>query len=712
MNTPHKSTETLLKNILHSPTEENYAQMVAFVSGPGLEEFIASLRGNNTLSFIFLKNYAQKWIDAGILVHLYDEQFVLFLVQACLDGVIAPIHWAHVADFLEILSANYRISDGLLPFLLSHRNSHPRVLLFIDAIFKKYTLHPRSDRLFTEINRSISLFFPVFEEFLFSPEAIEEIERAYQAVLISAQQIVINSANTSINNNINIVNKNNQFIYETLLSIFYSLTYQDIHHLFEDNILIFFKTFFILFPNFKHPVNLIFDLFITRYPEITNFDLIVLTLSGAGEIDPLLINTLTNAFSHSGSFLPVIVEFLKRVIVEPTEEDWLISTQNIVRGVDHPRGCLHRLIRLVRCNPFLFTGEPRLFIASVMRYRDQSLIEDAFKLIRSEDQSSDQLSDQLIFSTFRYLLTIREYAPCPITYLETNTRFICMRYLSGYLKSKDSYHRDRILSNSHSSKLGYFPDESPVTTLGLRFDQVLGLLKSFQDEFSAELLFRIVKFDESLLTLGFYEFLQGFLGNILTIPLPTLTYLMEIYTLLSLKLGKYDLGIVETILNGEMVDFYNVCFLYVSVLLGETVIKESFILEILSQDSLWQIREFHPGLSFILITACKKGIIGKDQVETISNLLGEYYRVVVYHKLGIRTREESTVEGNYLINGIFDGNWFLENFMDRKYARLVLKKLVGDKNVMDEIKQKVFEKNIGNVEYEGVAHCIVRYFDI
>lgn len=703
------STEFFLKKLLQNPSEQNYSELINFISNNGYTDFIGSLTNNNTLSIIFLKNYVQKWIDLNILKKFYDHNFIMFLLQSCLNGNIKNNNLIHVAGYIEILSNNYLISSEILKYLLEQRSNSQNVFIFIDAIFKKYTLHPRSNQLFTEINTSIELFFPVFIELFFSSNTIEIVEKEYQKVLLSAQRTALGETNDLIRTFKKPKLDMNQ---EYILSIFYSLTYQDIHPLFEDNIQHFFKIFFILFDQNQIIINEIFDLFISKYPEITNFDLIILTISRIDTLDGISINTLTNAYNYSRTFPAIIIGYLKRTLAIVPNEDWLAITQNLVRGNDLQRGFTHSLIRLLGCNPNLFEGEVRFFIGSVLRFKEQWLIDEALGIVHKDPYSNCYNDDTsyvfLAFTAFRYLLTIHHYTICHIGYLETNAKYISMKLCSNYLKSNDHFHRDSLVMEKHSSDLKPIDINLPLFNI----KNILFLLNSNLDEFSAELLFRVVKNNNNLLTVDLYNFLLDLFKNLIKIPLTTLVYLFDIFIILSLKFKKYNLELVQTILNEEMIDFYNLCFLYLSVLIKETTIKNSLILQILSNDELWKTRELQFGLSFILISAYEKNIINKSQIEGIIPFLEGYCRILVLNRINIQVPGNYKKEEEYLVSGIFDGNWFLENFIDKKYVRLVLKKMVKDFNISMGIKQSVIEKNIlNNIEYECTLHSIICYFD-
>lgn len=708
MNAPLLTTETLLKNMLHNPSQENYEQTINFISGAGYNDFLLSLRANNVLCIIFLKNYVQRWIDSGILQNFYSEDFVSFLINCCAEKLIKENNWVHVADFIETLSNHYMITEQILQSLIAKRTENPRFLMFIDAIFKKYTVHSRSNRLFTEIKRSIELFFPVFTEIFFSPAIVEQVERAYHTVVASAQQV----ANGDDSLLIKVYNRTGLGMnLEYILSIFYSLVYQDIHPLFEDNVHYFFKLFFVIFNENQTIVNDIFDLFISKYPEITNFDLIILTLCRIETLDPQFINTLTDAFNHSQRFSSIVTAFIKRILLTaPPTEDWLVTTQNIVKNNDMTRGCLHRLIRLVNCDVNLFGVEEKLFIASVLKRKDQDLYNEASQIVKSPNSNIE-----LAFTAFRYLLRIQEYPECSLCHLNTDVKFICMKLISNSLKSRDTYHREAILKSKvfgHSSSLHSINSRPFSTCLGVSVANILPIVKITLDEFSAELLFRIIKDDETQLTNELYESITRLFTDIIRMPTITVNFLIDIYIILSLKLKRYSLALIEKILNEELVDMYCVCFMYMSVLMKETTIKSSFVLYILSQTELWETRELHSGLTMILISSYEIGIITREQVMNIVRWLDGYNRVLVFSRLMIPYAGDLTTEEVYLINNVFDETWFLENFMNKKYVRLVLKKLITDENVSSQVKQNVIMKNMMNIEYEGMLHSVVRYFDI
>lgn len=703
------NTDSLLKKILECPSEQNYTEMIKFISSGGFEDFISSIKKHNTLSLIFLKNYVEKWIEAGILQNFYTEDFLIFLIECYVEGAAAAkrSNLSHLCDFFEILSNRNLISENIIKILINIK-----AFPLIDAIFKKYTVQPRSNQLFIEIKRNIELFFPIFRDLLFNPDVVTIVEKEYRN--INTTNIIHSSAKPRI-----------EVDQEYLLSIFYSLTYQDIHPLFEDNIEYFFKVFFLLFDQNQEIINRIFDLFISKYPEITNFSLIILTLTRIDSLDGLIINTLTNAYGYSKCHPEAIVSFLRRNLEVEMDDDWISNTQNIIRGNDPQRGFVHKLIRLLNCKVDDFEGEAKLFVATVLKVRD--CVDIAISIIQKDGigdlynqllpretisssqpretiSSSQLMPREIVFTAFRYLITIEKYVPCNLSYLNTDIKYICMKYISNYIKSQDTFHRNSLFLNNNMEAINTTTDMLDINKITKQIEETL-------DEFSSELLFRVVKTNRRLLDENLYSFILRIFQNLVNIPHTSIRYLFDVFISASIRLKKYNLQLVETILNKEMIDLYNMCFLYVSILVKETDIKSSFIIHILSQNELWNSREVHAGMCFILISSVEKGLVTKFQAEKAVKFLDGYLKTVARYKLGIK-EETSSMEEKYLINDEFDGNWFIENFINKKYTRLVTKKMMKDGRIDDHIKQAIVEKNVENIEYENILHSIIEHFDI
>lgn len=708
MNSQETNAQKLLLSILENPTGPAYSAMCSALSTEaGYSDFVQNLKGNNSLAFIFLKQYCQSWIDSRTMMFLHSEEFVLLLIDLCAQGSVKNSNMFYVGEFLEVLSINYLITEHILSVLVEQRN-----FVFLDNVFKKYTIHPRSNRLFAEINKSIELVAPVFRELYFQESVAKEVETEYQRIVANAQQACMSGESMGSRSTALFSDGN-------LLSVFYSLVYQDIHPFFEDNAEYFFKVFLILFEKEENreAINNIFDLYITKYPELTNFELIIITLSMARCADASLVGTLTKAFDYKRVFPELVTSFVKRALKDTDstiDDDWLQNTRNMLKGIDIQRGCFHKLLRLLSPSAYAFEGEHMLFVASVLKYKDMHITGIASQLV---SQYSDD--KELVFSAFYYLITAQEYGLCNLGYLDTDLRFICMKFISSTLRSRDSFHKDAMfryvntMSFVHGSDIESVPSSPALgdwdhDALAL----VLGKCLGTADEFSSELMFRIVKNNSNLLTAELYEFITRIFGSISSIAISSATYLFDVYNLLTVKLKRINLGIVEHILNNDFVDLYGLCFYHLSILIKETAIKQSFVIQVLGQDALWSFRELHPSLSCMVISAYDKGMIGKESIQSICSILNGYPRVLVLHKTGVRTGVLESMEENYLVNGVFDSEWFVGNFMDRKYARLVLKAMMQDGRIDRRVKEEVFTKNRMNMEYEVVPHSIARYFDI
>lgn len=721
MDSKGQKSKLLLANILKNANEENYNAMIAFISTEqGFADFSFTIRSNHTLSLIFLKNYLQSWINSKSLEFLYNFNFITFLIECCANNQIKLGNLVQVADYMEILSNNYLIPMEIISTLINLK-----MFILVDAIFKKYTTQQRSDRLFTEINTTIPMFFPVFVQMFFDPAILNEVDLEYKKVLESAKNVALNCEILSSNCNLIHPKVNSKITMEQefILSIFYSLVFQDIHPFFEDNADHFFKIFFILFDQNQLIINQIFDLFVTKYPEIANFQLIILTLSRFDSLDGLVVSTLTKAYSSSRYFPNVILNFLQRNLNIQMNDDWLSNTQNFIKGNDIQRGFTHKLIRLLNCNVYSFKDEPLFFVATILKYKDADLVNKALSIVNNQVISN---SIDLIFSAFAYLLTVHEFGSCSVKYLETDLKFICMKYLSNSIKSKDTFHLLKIMKmmNSgviaHSDSLETVNVTSPLFYLDSQelFKKIINILQINYDEFSSDLLFRLVKSDKNLLTNQLYDLLTNIFINIHKISSLSLNFLFEIYILLGISLKKYNLSLIETILTQEIFDIYNLCFYYMSIAIQETDFKESFILYILSQKALWDTKELHGGLSCILISAFKKEIVKLEQIKRIVGSVDGFNKVFILNRAGIELENnEFTPEENYLINGIFDSNWFIENFLNKKYLRMIIKKMLATREMQAtgvplEIIQRIVEKNKVNIEYENYPHSISMYFDI
>jgi len=719
------NSNSFLLKILQNPNSSALSELCSFIcTEPGYRDFIESLKNNNSLSFIFLKQYVSSWVESGTMQMLYSEQFVMFLVEGY--PTFKKANQFCVSEFVGILSNNWLISQNILILLINSRNWE-----CVEKVFEKYRNLPRSNNLFLEIMKSIESISPVLSELFLikpKPEGAPSIEAEQENALLTN-------------------------ITPTIINILYSLVYQDIHPFFEDNAEYLFQVFLLLFQKQenKEAINSIFDLFMTKYPEFTDYDSVILALCNMDELDPSLVNTLTKAYGYKRIKRDLIIEMLKKVLIikdlDNSSEDWLLRTRNILQGNDIERGCAHKLIQLIQPDVYAFEGEVMFFVASVLKYKDSNILEISSKVISSsfvdengvkkgESSASgfrdfnlgDPLDKLILFTVFRYLISIQEYNSLinlNFFILETDLKFVCMKYISNFMKKFDNYHTKQILSK-HLDQVIPNPIKLTDTQLELIFKECLRTSEPIS-EFAAELLFRITKLSDDHLTLQLYNFINLVFDSINSIFLQAVNFLFDIYISLSIKFKKFNLGIIEYVLNNELTDLYAHCFYYLSVAISQTSINQQFISQILSKEVLFSVSDLHNSLCFIAVSAFKVGIISKDQAMRISEHFKGFTKTIFIYLISKennilndsyfqeKIREyarDLECDIRYILTGEFNQQWFIENFLNARLARVIVKKIFKDSTIDKAIAKEVLLKNIKNIEYEGIFHSIIDYFDI
>lgn len=679
---------TLLAEILKNPVSPATGQLAHFLATEnGLDDLMENLRAGNPLAFIYLKQSIGGWVEARANAGLYSSDFIAFLIS------VATRPTRHyVCEYMEILSVHGRITRSLTAQLV-----RGRCFDMLESVFKKYTEAPRTNELYTEIKDSIAEMTAVFNDVYFDPLVAKEVDACTRRPGGPQQADVVSITRTSP-----------LFFDGHLLRVLHSLVYQDIHPYFEDNSDYFFKVFSVLFESAENreTVLKIYDLFTTKYPDCTNFTLLITTLSRTDALDGSVMNVLTKAFGYRNSHPDMVVQMLQRVLAyRLDEEDMETYTRDVLRGIDTSRGCAHKLIKLLYAVystgiVYHFSGESALFVATVLKHRDAGFVEAAKQLIARPNNEPTA-----VFSSFLYLISVNEVGDenCSLEYLNTDCRFICLKYLSLLLRKNDAFHRRRL---GHGMK---------TQTDGPPLDGILpvltGLIAEKADEFSCELLFRIVKSREPLQTAGLYEFITTVFDRIDRIDATSLAYLFDIYNLLTVKLKRFNLKIVENILNNELSDLFALCFFYLSILVQETDLPKGFIMNILGQDTLWTEGNIHLPLVLMLVSAYKRGMVAEPHVLGVCGCLSPYHTGILLSKCGIRRPVEGA-QLNYIVNGVFDAGWFLDNFIDKKYCRIILNKMAADRGMDAGVAGTVADKNMRNIEYECTLHSVVCYFGI
>ncbi|KAI5180298.1 hypothetical protein PAEPH01_2730, partial [Pancytospora epiphaga] len=325
-------------------------------------------------------------------------------------------------------------------------------------------------------------------------------------------------------------------------------------------------------------------------------------ISRADSIDSETIEVVTKAFGYRNVSPELVVKMLGKVLeYEMRDDDMRSYTQNMLKGVDTNRGCAHKLIRLLYVVykdqlPFKFDTENAFFIATVLKYKDTRLINLARQLIYTNTNNHT-----VIFTVFHYLIALnatdeemfnsKRINDGLFYHLGGPCRYICLKYLSLSLKNKDTFYKSKILGEEGLQTV----DFSRLIPL------LLGFIEEHADEFSTEVLLRIVRFEPTLLTKDLYDFITKKFEKIDRLAILPVQHLFDVYISLSVRLKSYNFEIVERILNNEMIDLFSLVFYYLSVLIQETELPCDFIMNILSQDVLWNERAYHLPLVLMLV---------------------------------------------------------------------------------------------------------------
>ncbi|KAI4292680.1 hypothetical protein PAPHI01_1954 [Pancytospora philotis] len=691
----------LLQEILRSPQSPSAAALEQFVAtDAGLADLTENLRAGNSLAFIYLKQCVGRWADAGSHAALYSPEFVGFLVSISSKGARY-----YVCDVVRQLSSRWLIPPALVSRLIADGCYD-----VLESVTRKYTQAARSNELFLEIKRVIEEMVPVIGQTYFA-EGVETAVRQYcrQSEQGAGAAVHVESIRA----------RSPHFFDPSLLGILYNLLYQDLHPFFEDRLEYFFELFYVLFENeaTRETVVKIYDLFSTKYQDCADFQSMIRSLARSDELDFAIMGVVTRAFSYRPVEPLIVVGLLRRVLAcELDEDDMEMHTRNMLQGIDMSRGCTHRLIKqlffvykdeLVRS----FTGEPALFVATVLRYRDSSFVASARDIIStSEDQT-------LLFSAFMYLISTgncvvgdrsADYASLFFKHIGTPCRFVCLRYLSTALQSASNFYRNKIVGGGAPAALDFDPLVPALTEMA---GQSI-------DEFSTEFLFQTVRAaaasGDAQRTRSWpavYDFVSRLFLKIGEIASAPVNFLFDTYILLSIRLKRYNLKLIEEIINNDMCDLFAPCFLFLSILIQETAIPQQFVLNILGQDAVWKDTSYHLPLALVLVSAYKKGMVDSPRVMLVAARLGAYPAAVLLSRCAL-PGPAGDPQTNYIVNGTFDAQWFRDNFIDRKFCRLVLRRLARDTQVPGGLRDEIIGKNLRNIELELTFHSVTDYFGI
>lgn len=686
-----------LLEILKDPNSPALQQLYNFINtNYGFNSFLDTLKNNNSLSFIFLKQYSSSWIKSGTMKMLYSEDFISFLIHNYKS--FKKQNQFCIIEYLGVLSMNNLVSLEIVNLLIQQQNWE-----CIEKIFEKYRVLPRSNELFREIIQNIEVISPSLNQIFH----IQPILHKQEINLNNKKKIVIDNETASVLFNT---------ISPPILNIFYSLVFQDIHPFFEDNVECFFQIFLILFNKQENMeiINEIFDLFIVKYPELTDFDAVISTLAKIEYLNISCINTLTKAFNqqriHTNLIINMLIRILENKAYDLYEEDSLNKTRNLLQGNDLERGCLYKLIQLCQPDIYLFKNENILFIASVLKYKDDKVVKFAKNIISSNNS-------EMALSAFFYLIKIQdysEYSNINLEYLKNESKFMCIKYLCNFFRTNENFHNKSIIFKYFDQK--YLDKNILQEKMGFILNECYAIDK-FASEYTSELLFRLSKKNEDLMTNELYQMITTVFNNMNSIFLQPAIYLFDIYISLSLKLKKYNFQLVEYILKNDLTDLYGLCFYYLSIIVSEQDVNKNLILQILQNDAIFSVTELHYSLCFLSISAFRKGIIMEEQICRIYNRFIGYIKIIFLYllsnyKLSRQAIHDYNYEVGYLLFDEFDQKLFTENYLSPKFTRIILKKILNDANIDKTVAKEMFLKNSNNIEQETFLHSIIVYFDI
>jgi len=659
--------QNILISILKSPQPQIITELARMIiTEEGKSDFIENLRSNNSLAFIYLKQYMTENIQNGTHIEYASGDFLLFLVS-----VTQKNNLGYMLGYIEKLSLTIVVPEEFVASMISHQRFD-----VLDAVFRKYTVKQRSDALYLEIIRNIELMTPTFD-------------RIYRG---EGQ-------------------RPDEFYSEHLLSMLYSLVYQDIHPYFEDNYTEFFGVFSLLFNHerTKDLVIKIYDIFILKYPDCTDFGNIILSLCKMKSFDYQAVNTLTHAYSYKRIHDDEIVKMLGRVLVfDIGDVDVQVHTNEMVKGVDTVRGASHKLIRLLNPNVYLFSNEVLIFVATVLKYKDAQVTDVCKRIVNTKSQ------DSAAFSAFLYLIKMQEFGPCSWEYLNTPIKPMCMKYYCEIYKSYDHYHLNELhtVMNMEHSPISVTQVLGDSTNL---CSSILLSLNTEIDEITSELLFRMAKAEPGHLTTDLYTSLTDLFKKMNVISTASLQYLFDVYVLLSLKFKKFNQGLIEKILADEILECYAYCFYYLAIMLDSGMADSNEIrnlsLQILQQDKLWSEKSVQFSMVCLTVAAYNRGLVTPQQIQLISATLREYGKIVLLHKCHAHSKDVADPVGNFLVNDVLDREWLAGNYVDKKYVRMTISKLgkLGEHEVLLE----VAKRNSRLIEEEVIAmHSVVRYFKL
>lgn len=718
--------EHLLNDMLHNPNGPSVEHFEQRLNGAeGQREFLRLLEDGNRMAFTYMKMKCKEWVEnPNRVMMIHNSRETLF----SLIFTSSEPNFVSLCSFFETLYLYNSAWDKLVLTLCAKPTE--RSMRVLNHMFNKYRVSSRSDALYTEIILNIELTKEIFR-------------RAYFESLSDDKDI---------------------------LGMFYSLVYQDIHPFFEENADKFFNAFCTLFrkEELQQDICDIFNLFVLKYPECVDITRVLgalLTNISGFEYSKylVLLNIVKRKnfpalmkFSTALSNAIRIGAYIGAAEMEEMRGDVLVYSRNLLKGYDVNRGLVAEMIGHVRkvlgdewASELVNTevtgamDEERLiFLCVASRLRVEEVVRRCIDIVRNSS-----VAGYLSVISFRYLLCLNEYVEIDLGYLERNNpaSFLAMAYLTRYINVSVPLDSLSLYSSLDGKYFSGSEEAGGVKYHMEIMNRLMGFLKgNIEDEFSSQLMQRVVRIDTRVITPETVGFISEFTeSNIRNINSPqAYSHLFDVQGIIFLNTGEngFILRLVQTVLSEEIFEIYSsALFLLATVVLYSSG-SFSSVVEIIGQESLWKTREMLPSMVCLTMSLFKTGYCSKEQVDYIAGYLsdvnehcsyllvnsaagGDSYTRWIEGKDNTEeilvlatTLQQKGLMGTSVYEDIYSRSvmYFEENFISRRNARRVLRSLVfgAEKTGRETEVSRIVEKNKQSIGHEGLPFSVIVAFKL
>lgn len=705
--------ESLLYYILKNPSDAIINQIESLLdTQDGFEMFISLLNKNNVVAYSYMKMKAKDWINNPIRqnsIFKYKNMFYNLI------EISTNQNFTLLCDFFEILFYNYFYWPDFINFLVSYKYPEKSFKVLNSCFYKFRKLH-KSDKLFSEIIYCIEKTKVIFEQYYFTQQKSE-------------------------------------IVYDiNLLNIFYSLTFQDIHIFFEENIDKFISTLCFLFKKkeLQGTICEIYNLFIMKYSDLLDFTKILgSVLISIDSFDYNKYSVLLNIIKKRNTeacikFEDALVNAIKLGSIlsdkEKEEMNNLEYSTNILNNIDVERGILiDLLLNITRTNDICgnttfipkllsnpLTEESEIFLYTALKFTNVEIMKKCQIIINNADSDN-----YLSFAAFRYLLTVKEYFSCDIKYIERGhiSAYLCCEMYTKYLQKIYPLEIQILKDTTQDSNI----DINIISRL------MLFLNGNIEDQFSCHLLNRIIKVDVNYMSNDLYLFLVDFCKLYIRNINSQLAfqYIFDIFGILITK-GKLDdkiqyekdfIYLINIITTEEIFGMYNPAFYLLSLVILHGTNDYSSILRIVSQNAIWTSKELLLSVICLTISLYKKKHMSEEQVNYIIDYLSrgnKYFPLLLSDNTTCYLQDSDDIEEYFILKSINITSkeeyikiyknaieYFTNNFITKKNARRVIRSfLKGSVIVNDMMYKNIIEKNMSNLCFNNVPYSIYINFEI